>query len=136
MTTILLSAFVGMAIWQLIIFICYLCEFSEKEYFDYFNCGFITIVFFIIRPVVAAFILFFYRTHYSKATLYIKGQVVITMYVKNKDKELFNTDTSKDYYVTFTKEKFKTPPIKNDIYFKGQEYYRCTRLDNYFKERD
>ena len=134
-TSTLLAVLAGIAIWQIIIFIGFSCGLEDNEYFLYFITCFLTIPFFIFILVITKLTLFALNKFCVQANFYAHGRIVNRIYVAKKNTKLFNTDTKSDYYVTFEKKKFKSLPMKNDLYHKGQKYSYGEKIDDYLKKK-
>ena len=73
---------------------------------------------------------------YVKADLHANERVITSIYIAKKDKELFKTDITSNYYVTFKEKKFKFLPMKYEIYHKNQKHCNNVEIDKYLKKRD
>ena len=73
---------------------------------------------------------------YVKADFHVNGHVDTSIYIAKKDTKLFNTDITNNYYVTFKEKKFKSLPMKCEIYHKNQKRCNNVEIDKYLKKRD
>ena len=135
-TSTLLAVLVGIAIWQVIIFIGFICGIQDNDFFECFITCFYTVPLLILLPLIRKLIMFTFDKLYVKADFHANGQIITSTYIAKIHKKLFKTDITSNYYVTFEKKKFKSLPMKCDIYHKGQKYCHDVKTDNYLKKRD
>lgn len=135
-TSTFLAVLAGIAIWQLIIFIGYSCHLEDNDKFVYFSTCFFSIPLLVLLLIGAKLILFAYGKLFVRADFYFKDEKIITALVAKKDKKLFETNTKSNHYVTFKKIKFKSLPVKGEIYHRGQKNYYNVEVDSYLKKRD
>lgn len=138
-TSILLAALAGIAFWQVIIFIGFLCGVEENDIFvDFITC-FFTIPLLVFLPLIRKLIMFSFSNLYEKMTFHADEHIVTTAYIAKKNKKLFKTDVEDNYYVTFEtfeKKEVKSLPLKSEIYHKGQKYCQNVKIDSYLKKRE
>lgn len=135
-TSTLLAVLVGIAIWQLIILIGFALHLDDYDGFLFFITCFFTLPFYIITAIVAKLILFAFSKLFVRATFYLEGERMIDVLVAKKDRKLFETDTKSKQYVTFKKIKFKSLPVKGEIWHRGQKNIYQIKVDSYLKKRD
>ncbi len=134
-TSTLLAVLAGIAIWQLIIFIGYACGMEDNDFFCFITC-FYSVPLIILLPLIRKLIMFTFGKLYVKADFYDNGHITTSTYIAKIHKKLFKTDITSKYNVTFEKKKFKSLPMKCDIYHKGQKCCHDVKIDNYLKKRD
>ena len=135
-TSILLAVLAGIAIWQAIIFIGNLCGIEDNDIFVYFITCFYTVPLLILLPLIRKLIMFTFGKLYVKADFHANGHVDTSIYMAKIHKKLFKTNVEDNYYVTFEKKKFKSLPMKCDIYHKNQKSCHNEKIDKYLKKRD
>lgn len=135
-TSTLLAVLAGIALWQIITFIGFACGLEDNDYFVYFITCFLVIPLMIVRLIYTKSVLFAFSNLFVKIDFHDCENIITSTYIAKKDRKLFKTDTKSNYYVTFEKKKFKSLPMKSDIYHKGQKYCHNVRIDNYLKKRD
>ena len=135
-TSTLLAVLAGIAIWQLIIFFGYVCGLEDNDIFVYFITFFYSIPALILLPIIRKLIMFTFNKFYIRVDLHSNECVITSIYIAKKDKKLFNTDTESNYYVTFKEKKFKSLPMKYEIYHKNQKRCNNVEIDKYLKKRD
>ena len=135
-TSTLLAVLAGIAIWQLIIFIGYACGMEDNDSFVYFITFFYSIPALILLPLIRKLIVFTFGKFYIEVDLHSNERVITSIYIAKKDKKLFNTDITNNYYVTFKEKKFKSLPMKYEIYHKNQKRCNNVEIDKYLKKRD
>lgn len=135
-TSTLLAVLAGIAIWQVIIFIGFVCGIQDNDFFECFITCFYTVPLLILLPLIRKLIMFTFGKLYVKADFHANGHITTSTYIAKIHKKLFKTDITSNYYVTFEKKKFKSLPMKCDIYHKGQKYCHDVKIDNYLKKRD
>lgn len=136
LTSTLLAVLAGIALWQIIIFIGFACGLEDNDYFVYFITCFLVIPLMIVRLIYVKSVLFAFSNLFVKIDFHDCENIVTSTYIAKKDRKFFKTDTKSNYYVTFEKKKFKSLPMKSDIYHKGQKNCHNVRIDNYLKKRD
>lgn len=135
-TSTFLAVLAGIALWQLVIFIGYIFGLEDNDNFLNFIACFFMIPLLVLIPVIGNLTLFAFSKLFVKADFYCLDERIISVFAAKKDRKLFETNTENKYYVTFEEVKFKSLPMKQDIYHKGQKFCYDVKVDKYLKKRD